>query len=406
MGKEMYRTRNVGEFADRITMMLEFKPKTPNETSRFETVTYQKREDLRYGTNPHQPAAHYEIEGVPTVMSKLVELKTGKGGLSQTNLEDMDRALRIIRLLGDTQPVCTFHKHINPSGIAKGKTLADAFERAYWCDARSNFGGTMVFNGPVDKELADRIMTTDFFEVILAPKIEPDALEILKSGKKYGRNVDVRVLAYDKELLAQVPAFSDEKDKAHPELRVLADGTFVMSEPYTTKFRLPNQFKPAIALDKDKKIVATSYRMPTPQEAEDMLFAWYICANTRSNGIVFAKDGAAIAIGTGQQERVGAIEQAIDKAYQKATDKLVQAQSWDLEKAVAFVKQTRGGLEGAVIASDGFMPKPDNVETIAKEGVTAVVQPGGSKEDQSIIELANKSEIAMVFTEERCFSHF
>jgi phosphoribosylaminoimidazolecarboxamide formyltransferase/IMP cyclohydrolase len=180
----------------------------------------------------------------------------------------------------------------------------------------------------------------------------------------------------------------------------------VMSEPYTTRFKSARQFAPAVVLDKDRILVAQSYRPPTPQEAEDMLFAWYICANTRSNAIVFAKDGAAIAIGTGQQERVGAIEQAIDKAYQKATDKLVQAQSWDLERAMAFVKQTKGGLEGAVIASDGFMPKSDNIETIAKEGVTGVVQPGGSKEDQAIVELANKNEIAVAFTEERCFSHF
>ncbi len=404
MGREMYRTRNVGEFPERVAMILEFKPKTPDETSRFETVVYVKREDLRYGTNPHQPAAHYRINGTPTVMSMLSELKTGKGGLSQTNLEDMDRALRIIRLLGDAQPVCTFHKHINPSGVAKGKTLAEAFERAYWCDARSNFGGTMVFNGPVTQELADMIMATDFFEVVLAPNIEPAALEIFKSGKRYGRNEDIRVLAYDKKLLARVPAFTG--DKTYPEMKILADGTMIMSEPYTTKFRTPSQFVPAVARDKEKRPLATSYRPPTPQEAEDMLFAWYICAHTRSNAIVFAKNGVAIAIGTGQQERVGAIEQAVGKAYQKATDKLVKADSWDMQRAIEFVKQTRGGLEGAVIASDGFMPNTDNIETIMKQGVTAVIQPGGSKEDQAIIEMANKNGIAIVFTEERCFSHF
>src|SRR5574341_587332 len=212
MSREMYRTRNVGKFPNRIKVNLEY-DEVPNEPPRVEQIEYDKLIDLRYGTNPHQPAAYYGLHEQPTVLSTVMELKTGKGGLSQTNLEDIDRGMRIMRLLGDAQPACTFHKHINPSGVARGTTLTEAFERAYWGDARANFGGTMVFNGAVTPDLADKIMSTDFFEVILAPGIDPEALEILKSGAKYGRNKDIRALRYYPDLLAKVPAFSDEKEK-------------------------------------------------------------------------------------------------------------------------------------------------------------------------------------------------
>ncbi|VVB81274.1 Bifunctional purine biosynthesis protein PurH [uncultured archaeon] len=398
MGKEMYRTKNVGEFPKRIVVRAEYDDHTSDEV-------FVRLNDLRYGTNPHQPAAFYGREGAISVLSTMKELKSGKGGLSQTNLEDMNRGLIIMRMLDYDWPACSIHKHINPCGVARSETPAGAFNKAYWCDARSAFGGTIVFNTPVEAGLADRIMKQDFFECILAPIVDKEALEVFNDHKKYGRNKDIRVLAFDHVLHHDIPVFSSEEELLLPETRDLADGTRILSMPFTTKFTAIDQLVRARATAKDKAglVVAESCRAPTAREAEDLLFAWYVCANVRSNGVVFAKDRATVAIGTGQQERVGAIEQAVQKAYEKAEARL-RAEDNTIERSIE--SMARDALKGAVLASDGFMPSTDNIKTIAETGVTAVIQPGGSIEDRAVIEAANEHNIAMVFTEERCFSHF
>jgi len=405
MKREVYKTKNAeeGYFPDEVDVVLRWKPRKDEKTGtvtegRTVTIPYALLEDLRYSINPHQRASTYGIIDRPSPL-EFELLKTGKQGLSETNVDDIDRGLRLMRLIGKEEPAVTIHKHINPCGAAKSKTLKDALERAYWADRRAAFGGTIVLNGEVNEEIADYIMETDVFENVAAPAYTQGAVAEFKNKEKHKRNNDIRVVLYEWDLLKFFPTFKGEKGM---DIRTRGDGTLNLSDPYTTSLA---ELTPAELKDEEGNLVARSYREVTPQEADDLRFAWKLCAHTRSNAILFVKDGAAVSIGTGQQERVGAIEQAVRKAYQKTEDML--RGRLKMTTNIGYELDVRkGGLKGAVIASDGFMSSVDNIEAIREHGVTAIIQPGGSVKDKAVLELANKYEIAMVFAPERCFSHF
>ena len=365
--KKMYRSRTVGEFPDT-----------------FEVVgrTYTKREDLRYGTNPHQPAAFYSPQDDGNlVLGKYEILKTGKGGLSQTNLEDMHHAIGILKFM--QRPACAVMKHCNPSGVAiqtGDQDLKTVYERARDADAQAAFGSVVVFNTEVDADTSEAIMQT-IVEGIAAPSFSEAALENLNNFDKFKKNKAIRIIQVPP--LETLPKYIDDEANAW-EMKVFDDGSIVLAQPYLSRVKSAEDLAPAYNEHKKKGRVDIG-REPTPQELEDLLFAWYINIHVRSNGVVIAKNGQTLAVGTGEQDRVGAVQQAIFKAQQKYTG-----------------DET---LEGAVMASDGFFPFRDAVDAATSEGIAAIVQPGGSVNDYDAITAANESNTAMVFAMERCFSH-
>ncbi|MCP4715306.1 MAG: IMP cyclohydrolase [Deltaproteobacteria bacterium] len=342
---------------------------------------------LRYGTNPHQPFAAFAPDNnMPLSVGNLEMIKGGKAGLSLTNLQDMSQALNVLKFF--SRPACVVMKHVNPCGFkveTQSEPLEQIFRIARDCDARSAFGGVVGFNVKVDAATAEAVMET-FIEGIMAPDFDDDALKILRrnEGTKK-RNNAIRV-ARVKNLDA-IPKFIGDDVTGYYNIRNLVDGTLTFEIPYLTRVASAADFitDPMIPNSdpekNDGKDIAVN-RQPTVQELDDCLTAWYININVRSNGIVFVKDGAAIAVGTGEQERIGAVEQAIDKAIKKGHS-----------------------LEGAVMSSDAFFPMRDSIDTVGEKGVTAVVWPAGSLNDAAVIQAANDHDVALMATLERCFLH-
>ncbi len=342
---------------------------------------------LRYGTNPHQPFTAYAPAGGKSLsVGNLDMLKGGKDGLSLTNLQDMSQSLNILKFF--SRPACAVMKHVNPCGFkveTNRESLADIYRIARACDERSAFGSIVGFNAKVDAATAEAVMET-FVEGVIAPEYDPDAVEILKraEGTK-GLNNAIRVARAAS--FGAIPRFIGDDVNGYYNLRNLVDGTLTVEVPYLTRIRSAADFivDPMIpnadpARNGGKDFVVR--RKPTDRELNDCLTAWYVNINVRSNGIVFVKDGAAVSVGTGEQERIGAVEQAIDKAGKKGHS-----------------------LKGAVMSSDAFFPQRDSIDSVAREGVTAVVWPAGSLNDAAVIEAANEHGIALMATLERCFLH-
>jgi len=365
--KQMYRTRTEGEFPPAVEIL---------------GNAYEKVEDLRYGTNPHQPAAFYRPkDGDGLVLGRHEILKTGKSGLSQTNIEDMQHAIGILKFL-DT-PACAVMKHCNPSGVAmalEGMDLRTVYERARDADAQAAFGSVVVFNTTVDKATADAIMQT-IVETVAAPAFDEDALATLNNFDEYRRNKEIRIVKVPE--FSALPKYIDD-DTGVLEIKMFDDGSLVLAKPYLSRMKSMDDLVPAYNEHKSKGTIEID-RNPSPQEALDLLFAWYVNIHVRSNGVVIVKNGQTLAIGTGEQDRVGAVEQAIAKAKTKY--------------------QGNETMDGAVMASDGFFPFRDAVDAATNAGVTAIVQPGGSVNDYDAIVACNEAKATMVFTGERCFSH-
>lgn len=365
--KQMYKTRTEGNFPASFEVM---------------GKTYEKVEDLRYGTNPHQPAAFYRPkDGQHLVLGRYEILKTGKSGLSQTNLEDMHHAVGILKYMA--RPACAVMKHCNPSGAAiaqEGMDLRTVYERARDADAQAAFGSVVAFNTEVDGATADAIMQT-IVEGVAAPSFSNEALEALHNFEHYRRNKEIRVVKLPK--FDALPRFIDEGTDVL-EMKVFDDGSIVLAAPYLSRLRSAADLLPAVC-EHAKKGRIEGKRQPTAQELDDLLFAWYVNIHVRSNGCVIARNGQTLAVGTGEQDRVGAVEQAIIKVNAKY--------------------KGDEGMAGAVMSSDGFFPFRDAVDAATKAGITAIVQPGGSVNDYEAIEACNEADAAMVFTGERCFSH-
>jgi len=345
--RKKYFTRHVGAYPDEFEFM---------------GRRYVKVEDLRYGTNPNQTAAFFKPADADwLVIGNYQMLKTGKSGLSETNLEDVHHAIGIVKYFD--VPACAVMKHLNPSGAAVqvgDESLKQVYIKARDGDPIAAFGSVVCFNRPVDLETADEIMTT-VVEGVVAPDYEDGVLDRFHDYKKYGKNQAIRIIKVNN--IDKLPRFT---------------------EPYLSSIRSVDDFKPAYA-DHPKKGKIEIKRAPSPQEAADLLFTWYVNFNVRSNGVIIGKNGVVLAAGTGQQDRVSAVRQAIAKAREKYVG-----------------PET---LEGAVLASDAFFPAVDSIEECIKAGITAIVQPGGSVMDYECVQLCNEHDIAMVFTGERCFSH-
>lgn len=368
LARDTYLTQNVGNFPDEIMIG---------------TTKYVKSFDLRYGTNPHQPSAFYKPVGSNGAIMDMKTLKSGKNGLSQTNLEDISGALNIVKYFN--VPACAVMKHVNPSGAAvarPGESMKDVYIKARDCDARAAFGSVVAFNVPVDVATAEEIMST-FVECVVAPGFSPEALAVFNDSVKFKLNSQIRILECGD--LSTLPKYvGDDPEGDCNTLKVLCDGSLVVAAPLLTNVRSANDLVPASGENKSAG-AHTSKIEPSEAQMLDLLAAWYINISVRSNGVVIVKDGQTLAVGTGEQDRVGAVEQAIEKFKQKYSGK--------------------GSLEGAAMSSDGFFPFPDAVEVAAKAGIRAIVAPSGSLKDADVVARANELGVALRHAPERIFSH-
>lgn len=367
ISRASYLSQNVGDYADTIEIMGQ---------------KYQKVDDLRYGTNPHQTAAFYKPVDLPNPIGNLEILKTGKSGLSQTNLEDVSYSLNIVKFF--SKPACACMKHVNPSGAAialEGDSLKDVYIKARDADPRAAFGSTIGFNVEVDAETATEIMAS-FVECVVAPSFTEEALKIFSDQESFKLNKHIRIIKCGN--LEEIPKFVGDNCEKARTLKVLHDGSLVIADPILTYLRSVDDLAYASATSKKLGDVASSVAA-SEQQKEDVLTAWYINLNVRSNGVVIVKNGVTLAVGTGEQDRVGAVEQAIEK----------------------FKGKYEGGdsLEGAVMASDGFFPFSDAVEVAAAAGVSVCMSPKGSIKDADVVARANELGVSLFHAPERIFSH-
>ena len=382
---------------------------------------------LRYGENPDQPAALYELyQGTLELGDVAFRLASQKYQLTSTisekdmlqagkhpgkiNLTDVDNGTNILQYL-TKKTSCVILKHNNPCGAAwSDKGLLDAINKAYFSDRIAAFGGTLVTNSPINKECAEFI-SKYYFEVIAAPEYEHGTLPIL-SQRKNLRILRIKGLANLDKVVNE--PFLDFKS--------LVDGGIILQFSFRNKIHTPEDFLTAEATKEGNTITA---RRPTDKEFDDLIFAWAVEAGVSSNSVLFAKDGATVAIGTGEQDRVGCVDLTIHKAYVKYSDKLTyektglsfyelrQKAKKDkkskelLDEIEEQVKKDKGGLKGSVMVSDGFFPFRDGVDLAIEQGVVAIAQPGGSLNDFEVIEAVNQAspQVAMVFTGQRSFKH-
>ena len=411
--KKAYRTIVREAFPE--GMEISFVEGGKRQTLVYEKVTWEiagERKGLRYGENPGQPAALYRptngnlvlgdvvtIQRGPYLVSDAEMLQSGKHP-GKTNLTDADNALNILRYFQDT-PTVAIMKHNNPCGVAQAESLEAAYLRADRADRIAAFGGCIALNRPVDRATAEAIVSR-YAEVVVAPDYEPGVTEIFATKK------NLRVLSIrNMERLQDFVGFSCLDFKS------LIDGGIVVQTSYETRIRGKEDLMPAACTHDGKEYRVE--REPAEEQIRDMLFGWWVELGISSNSVIYVKDRATVGIGTGEQDRVGVAEIARDKAYRKMADRICfEEQGVPIhelkdqkarEEIEARVREARGGLEGAVMVSDAFFPFRDGVDVGLREGVTAVIQPGGSERDFESIEACNECGATMVFTGQRCFKH-
>jgi phosphoribosylaminoimidazolecarboxamide formyltransferase/IMP cyclohydrolase len=305
---------------------------------------------LRYGENPHQRGAFYRNPRSHGASIAAAQVVQGKA-LSFNNIADADTALQCVRQFD--QPACVIVKHANPCGVAAARSASDAYDAAYRTDPTSAYGGIIAFNTAVDGATVTRILAQQFVEVLVAPTLGAGAAQALATKP------NVRVL-----LTGPL-----ERDGAPQlEYRSVGGGMLVQDADF------------GMVSTAELRCVTT--RQPTPAELADLTFAWRVCKYVKSNAIIFAHDLATVGVGAGQMSRV-------------------------YSTRIAAIKAADAGLtvKGAVLASDAFFPFRDGIEVAASQGITAMIQPGGSMRDDDVIAAANEHGLAMLFTGMRHFRH-
>ncbi len=311
---------------------------------------YQLEEVLRYGENPHQKAAFY-IDSEDSVNSGVSNSSQLQGKqLSYNNIADTDAAFECVKEFDE--PACVIVKHANPCGVATEKNIFEAYEKAFSSDPTSAFGGIIALNRELDKKTAERIIDNQFVEVIIAPGVSEEAIEITKTKE------NVRVLNA-KKLGPQVKGY---------KFLSVTDGMLVQETDN------------GIVKNEDLKIV--SKRQPSEEEIQNCLFAWKVCKFVKSNAIVYTRENQTIGIGAGQMSRIDSARIAASKARERGFK-----------------------TEGCAMASDAFFPFRDGIDAAAEIGITSIIQPGGSMRDEEVIQAADEADIAMLFTSVRHFRH-
>lgn len=403
-----------------------------------QTLVYRKRtwkipqEDgsvdergVRYGENPDQEAALYELVNGNLALGDCSFIEPGNGLVSaiqvedmlqvgkhpgKINLTDIDNGLNILKYLMD-RPAAVILKHNNPCGAAYGTTLAQAFDRANRCDRIAAFGGAVVMSRACDRDTAE-LLASNYLEVVCAPDFEEGSLEILKKGK------NLRIIR-----IAAIERLAEFEKFRVIDFKSLIDGGIIVQQSAINSIRAPTDLKPAIATWQGKEYRCE--RQPTQQELDDMLFGWAVEHGVTSNSVLYVKDGCTVGIGTGEQDRVGVAEIAVHKAYIKYADILCfdaygipyadlelaisngQRDKAEKEEIDVQVKNERAGIPGSVMISDAFFPFRDGADVGIKQGVSAILQAGGSMRDFETIEACNEADpqVAMMFTGQRSFKH-
>ena len=393
------------------------------QTLRYEKVSWVidgENKGLRYGENPGQEAAVYKLVNGNLALGEVEALASGNILASEpellqsgkhpgkTNLTDADNALNILRYL-DSKPCAVIVKHNNPCGVAVASTLQEAYYKANKADRLAAFGGCIAVNRELDLETAKEI-AENYAEVVVAPEFAPGVMDVFAEKK------NLRVLR-----IKNMSRLTDFVAQRVVDFKSLIDGGIVAQWSFVPEARSIDKLVLAEVKTKDGTLHSIK-RPPTPAEYEDLLFGWLVEAGVTSNSVLYVKDGATVGIGTGEQDRVGVAEIARDKAYRKLADWI----SWQRHAApyndlvmrfgaadggrfVAAideeVKAQRGGLVGCSMVSDAFFPFRDGAEVGIREGITAIVQPGGSIKDWDVIDCCNDANVAMVFTGQRSFRH-
>ena len=400
--KLSYRERNVGDFPDELNIVL------------------KKKNDLKYGENMHQHAAMYAMDSINghnvSIISRLTNIRyvrtddKGKGGLSLTNNMDIARAMGCLKYFGDT-PSVVILKHNTVAGFAKqvnhDQTLDGLFRLARDADLESNFGGTVVFNKPLDMASAKALyelkgINPFFVDVLAAPGYEEGVLGYIE-----GQSKNIRPAEFSS--LDKLPKFIGDETHGLLSFKMQENGEMGVQDIFLTRIKTVDDFilDPLVY---DKKIEPWQPHFieyyPTPRELDDLVTAWRVnCAGARSNGIVFVKNGVTVAVGSGQVARVYAVKDAIVKGMQKRMD--LEGIKYDKLMGIrGYRKLSANPFDKAVCASDAFFPFADSIELFVRVGVSAVCQPFGSERDVEVIDRANKYKIAMPATLERCFGHF
>lgn len=378
---------------------------------------------LRYGENPGQEAAVYELVGGNLSLGGCSFIEPGSGLTSalteenmlqagkhpgKTNLTDVDNGLNILKYLMD-EPTCVILKHNNPCGAASAESLDAAYLRANRADRIAAFGGALVVNRPLTKAAAEAA-ASNYLEVVAAPDYEEGAVEILKSRK------NLRILT-----VPHMDRLAGYASKRFVEFKSLIDGGLIVQQSPLNEVSSVLDFKPAIASQDGVEVRVK--REPTEKEMKDLLFGWRVEQGITSNSVIYVKDMCTVGIGTGEQDRVGVAEIAVFKAYAKYADALcfdrhglpmkdleLKAATGEKDKSLvdeikAETSAAKGGLIGSAMISDAFFPFRDGVDVGLREGVSAVCQPGGSMRDWEVIQAVNEAEASMVFTGQRCFKH-
>ncbi len=380
---------------------------------------------LRYGENPGQEAALYQLvggnlslgdvklidpnRGLVSAISEADMLQAGKHP-GKTNLTDVDNALHILRYLTDT-PAAAIMKHNNPSGAALGRDIAEAYHRAFMADLIAAFGGAAVLNRPVSKTCAE-LMGELYLEVVAAPDYEEGALDILKKRK------DLRILR-----IGRMDRLASYRDERFLDIKSLMDGGMILQTSSSNRIKSAADLLPARCEHQGR--LYEPARQPTPRELDDVVFGWAVEQGVTSNSVIYVKDGCTVGIGTGEQDRVGVARIAVHKAYAKYANRLAwqrhhlkydelvracqagQRGQAELDSIDAQTQADRAGLPGSVMISDAFFPFRDGVDVGLKEGVACIAHPGGSLRDWESIEACNQTNppTAMVFTGQRAFKH-
>ncbi|ELA8127960.1 bifunctional phosphoribosylaminoimidazolecarboxamide formyltransferase/IMP cyclohydrolase [Vibrio parahaemolyticus] len=326
--------------------------KEGDEESKFPRTfnqQFEKKQDMRYGENSHQAAAFY-VEANPQEASVSTARQIQGKALSYNNIADTDAALECVKEFNE--PACVIVKHANPCGVALGKDILEAYNRAYQTDPTSAFGGIIAFNQELDAKTASAIVERQFVEVIIAPSVSAEAIEVVAAKK------NVRLLECG-EWSTKTTGF---------DVKRVNGGLLVQDRD-----------QGMVSLD-DLKVV--SKRQPTEEELKDALFCWKVAKYVKSNAIVYAKGDMTIGVGAGQMSRVYSAK-------------------------IAGIKAADEGLEvaGSVMASDAFFPFRDGIDAAAEAGIKCVIQPGGSMRDDEVIAAADEHGMAMIFTGMRHFRH-
>lgn len=426
--KKMYKTIMDDNFPDDMTI-----------TFGDQKLVYRKRswkiadektgelieKGLRYGENPDQQAALYELVSGNLVLADCRYIDPGNGLVSsiseedmiqagkhpgKTNFTDLDNGLNIMKYLME-RPAAVILKHNNPCGAAYAESVARAYARANMADRIAAFGGCLVVNRPMDRETAE-LVRDNYLEVVAAPDFETGVVDILAKRK------NLRIVRVGK-----INDLQKYRDFRFVEFKSLIDGGLIVQQSQLSRIRTKDDFLPATTVYRGREYAVE--RQPSQSEIDDMIFGWSVEMGITSNSVIYVKDGETVGIGTGEQDRVGVAEIAVFKAYTKYADavcfrnhgipfKTLEMEVARGERDAALLqeiddetKKNKGGLIGAVMVSDAFFPFRDGIDVGIKQGITAVIQPGGSERDFEVIGACNEADpkVAMVFTGQRVFKH-